>query len=172
MIKLICGLGNHGKEYSKTRHNAAWMILDALPFSLDYQKKFKGRYAQHFMSPQRKLLFLRPETFMNKSGESLRACMDYFSIGVTEVLVVHDDLELPYGKKQIKQGGGLAGHNGLKSLAQHLGSREFSRLRFGIGRPSHGKVSDFVLNRFTKDEEIDLQLHIEDSVKLLLDSIE
>ena len=167
MIKLICGLGNPGREYAATRHNAGWMILEAVSGQCDWQKKFKGLYAQDFFFPGNKVVFLKPETFMNKSGESLRACMDFFSIGPDEILVLHDELELQFGKTELKTGGGLGGHNGLKSVVQHIGTRDFRRLRFGIGRPAHGNVSSYVLSKFSKDEEAFLPGYIDDAVRLI-----
>ena len=171
MIKLLCGLGNPGKEYAPTRHNAGWMVLDALGVQLDWQKKFKATYAQDFLSPGKKLILLKPETFMNKSGESLRACMDFFSVSPEEILVVHDELEIPFGTIEIKQGGGLGGHNGLKSVVQHIGTRDFTRLRFGLGRPAHGNVSSYVLSRFSKDEEAFLPRYIDAAVRLIRELI-
>ena len=171
MIKLVCALGNPGREYARTRHNSGWMILGALPFSLAFEKKFKGEYAGYFLTPGTRTLFLKPLTFMNKSGESLRACTDFFSIAPDEILVVHDDLELGFGAVQTKSGGGLGGHNGLKSIVQHTGTKDFKRLRFGIGRPAKGSVSSYVLSRFTHDEEIELERHIKSAADILLKEI-
>jgi PTH1 family peptidyl-tRNA hydrolase len=130
------------------------MLLEAWQPSLDYRSKFKGEYAL-IHSPV-KLISLKPMTFMNKSGESLRSCADFFSVSPGGILVIHDDLEITFGDVQIKKGGGLGGHNGLKSVRQHLGTPDFYRLRFGIGRPRRGSVSDFVLSRFSKEEEAEL----------------
>ena len=133
VIKLICALGNPGREYSATRHNVAWIFLSQWLPALDWQKKFKGEYA--LLHQPRKLIFLKPLSFMNNSGESIRTCVDFFSLDAEEILVIHDDLELPFGEVVCKKGGGLGGHNGLKSVNQHLGTRDFHRLRLGIGRP-------------------------------------
>ncbi len=165
MIKLICALGNPGREYAQTRHNAGWLFLDSWQGYLDWQKKFKGEYAVHH-SP-RKLTFLKPLTFMNKSGESLRACSDFFSITPEEILVIHDDLELTFGEAAVKQGGGLGGHNGLKSIKHHLGTSEFYRLRLGIGRPERGSVSNHVLSRFSPQEEAELSLMFAKAASLM-----
>jgi len=152
--RIICGLGNPGREYARSRHNIGWMFLDTWQPTLDFRSKFKGEYA--VLHEPEKLIVLKPLTFMNRSGESLRSCSDFFSVSPGEILVIHDDLELPFGEVQIKRGGGLGGHNGLKSIKQHLGTSDFYRLRFGIGRPRRGSVSDFVLSRFSKEEEAEL----------------
>ena len=147
-------MGNPGREYRQTRHNLGWMCVDAWRPDLDWTKKFKGEYA--VLHAPRRLTVLKPLTFMNKSGESLRACMDFFSLGTDEIIILHDDLELPLGELLVKRGGGLGGHNGLKSVKQHLGTPDFLRLRLGIGRPRHGSVSNHVLSRFSREEEIEL----------------
>jgi PTH1 family peptidyl-tRNA hydrolase len=152
--RIICGLGNPGREYARSRHNIGWTLLETWQPYIDYRSKFKGEYA--ILHEPLKLIVLRPLTFMNKSGESLRACADFFSTCPEDILVIHDELELPFGEIQIKMGGGLGGHNGLKSIKQHLGTSDFYRLRFGIGRPRRGSVSDFVLSRFSKEEEAEL----------------
>ncbi|NBF41580.1 MAG: hypothetical protein GVY14_14320, partial [Spirochaetes bacterium] len=100
-----------------------------------------------------KLLVLLPETYMNRSGESAGACARYHSVSLRDVLVAHDEVELPFGTLELRRGGGLAGHNGLRSVAQHLSSKDFARLRIGIGRPRHGDVSSHVLGNFSPDEE-------------------
>ncbi len=104
---------------------------------------------------------------MNKSGESLRACMDFFSLKLDQILVIHDDLELDFGRSALKAGGGLGGHNGLKSIREHTGSADFLRLRLGIGRPRHGGVSQHVLSRFSREEEAELPLMLETGLDLL-----
>lgn len=154
MIRLICALGNPGREYARTRHNYGWMLLNEWCHIDSWSNKFKGEYAT--IHDPRKLILLKPLTLMNKSGESLRAASDFFAIEAEEILILHDDLELPFGQIEAKQGGGLGGHNGLKSIKQHLGTSEFWRLRLGIGRPRHGTVSNHVLSRFSKEEEIEL----------------
>jgi PTH1 family peptidyl-tRNA hydrolase len=95
---------------------------------------------------------------MNESGKSVRAALDFYNLEPTEILVIHDDLELPYGTLRLQAGGGLQGHNGLKSIKQHAGSDQFLRLRIGIGRPKHGSVASYVLERFTAEEEVSLPL--------------
>lgn len=155
MEKLIVGLGNPGKKYEKTRHNIGVQIFSALSFfhELKWSDKFKGLYATYNLKDD-KFIFLFPQTFMNLSGESVVPAMQFFKVEKENVLVCHDELDLPFGVLALKSGGGLAGHNGLKSIAGLLGTQDFLRLRLGIGRPSHGNVSAFVLEDFSSDEKI------------------
>lgn len=153
MVRLYAFLGNHGREYRGNRHNVAWQFLESLPFygELRFERKFKGRFAQ-WEGPSGRVWLLAPETYMNLSGDSAAELMRFFQIGPDEILAVHDELELPFGVFGFKQGGGLGGHNGLRSLEARLGTRDFSRLRFGIGRPDHPDVAGYVLSDFTKAE--------------------
>ena len=152
---LIVGLGNPGSEYQNTRHNIAWSVLESAPFSshLAWREKYKSFYASHGFRNV-KGHFLKPQTYMNLSGESVQPCADFFKIRVENILVVHDELDLPFGTLAFKKGGGLAGHNGLKSISQILGSQDFLRLRLGIGRPTHGNVASYVLSNFSSDERM------------------
>jgi peptidyl-tRNA hydrolase, PTH1 family len=153
MIRLIVFLGNPGAEYAETRHNVARRLLPELSFhsNLEWQQKFKGQYAET-RTPASKVWLLVPDTFMNKCGESAGALAAFFRLERSEILAVHDDLELEFGKIGLKSGGGAAGHNGLRSLTQALGGADFKRLRLGIGRPVKGTVESFVLGKFTPDE--------------------
>lgn len=153
MEKLIVGLGNPGKKYVSTKHNIGMSVIGRLPFysKLSWKEKFKGLYASYNLNDD-KFFFLMPMTYMNLSGESILALSKFFKIGVDEILLIHDELDISFGKMAFKRGGGLAGHNGLKSTANCLGSQEFMRLRMGIGRPVHGDVSSWVLSGFGKDE--------------------
>lgn len=157
MIRLYAFLGNHGREYRGNRHNVAWHFLESLPMygDLRWERKFKGRYAQ-WEGPAGRLWFLMPETYMNLSGDSAAELMRFFQVGADEILAVHDELELPFGTFGFKMGGGLGGHNGLRSLEARLGTRDFARLRFGIGRPDHDDIAAYVLSDFTKQERDDL----------------
>lgn len=153
MIRLYAFLGNHGREHRGNRHNVAWQFLESLPLYADlrWERKFKGRFAQ-WEGPAGRLWFLMPETFMNLSGDSAAELMRFFQIGPAELLAVHDELELPLGTFGFKMGGGLGGHNGLRSLEARLGTRDFARLRFGIGRPDHDDIAGYVLSDFSRDE--------------------
>ena len=161
MIRLYAFLGNHGREYSGNRHNVAWHFLECLPFygDLRWERKFKGRYAQ-WEGPKGRLWFLAPETYMNLSGDSVAELTRFFQIASGEVLAIHDELELPFGTFGFKMGGGLGGHNGLRSLEARLGTRDFARLRFGIGRPDHDDIAGYVLSDFRREEREKLEVEV------------
>lgn len=182
MISLVAFLGNYGREYKGTRHNTAWNFADELPYqnAFNWQTKFKGQYASIDTSSfvdiavrsypdlagkdgnppvlpkdaPEKLYFLKPETYMNLSGESIGEIARFFKIEPAQILVVHDELELAPGFVSLKWSGGLGGHNGLRSTKAVLGTADFWRLRFGIGRPVHGDVSDYVLSAYSPDDKI------------------
>ena len=154
---LVAGLGNPGREYERTRHNAGWLVLDELArrHGASWRSKFSGSLAEVRLGDL-KLGLLKPETYMNESGRSVGAAVRYFKVDPEHVLVVHDDVDLEAGRLQARAGGGLAGHNGLRSLAQHLGSKDFLRLRIGVGRPGRGDprpVADWVLSPFAPDDD-------------------
>lgn len=155
MIRLVVGLGNPGPEYELTRHNIAWLTMDNLSFdsSLNWKSKFNGVYATHNISGET-IYFLKPHTFMNLSGKSVQSLCSFFKITAEEILVIHDELDLPYGQISFKIDGGLAGHNGLKSIAQNIGTQAFNRMRMGIGRPIHGSPSAWVLSKFSGNDEL------------------
>jgi PTH1 family peptidyl-tRNA hydrolase len=149
---LVAGLGNPGGEYAATRHNVGWMVVDELARRRggSFRGKFSGRLAEVRLDELR-LALLEPETYMNESGRSIGAAVRYFKLDPRALLVVHDDVDLEEGRLQARVGGGLAGHNGLRSIAQALGTQEFLRLRIGVGRPSRGDprpVADYVLSGF------------------------
>ena len=154
-IKLIVGLGNPGPQYSMTRHNIGFLYLNFLPMIYagfpSWQQKFQGLFTKGTIA-QEDVKLLQPQTFMNLSGQSVAACCQFFKIEPQDVLVIHDDSDLEFLKIRVKQGGGNAGHNGLKSIEQHIGNN-FWRLRLGIGRPARGDLADYVLSAFTKDEQ-------------------
>ena len=154
---LVVGLGNPGREYQRTRHNAGWLVLDELArrHGGSWRSKFSGSLAEVRLGDLR-LALLKPETYMNESGRSVGAAVRFFKVEPEQLLVVHDDVDLEAGRLQAKSGGGLAGHNGLRSLAQHLGSQDFLRLRIGVGRPGRGDqrpVADWVLSPFAPEED-------------------
>ncbi|WP_102273309.1 aminoacyl-tRNA hydrolase [Cytobacillus massiliigabonensis] len=155
-MKLIVGLGNPGKQYEKTRHNIGFEVIDALSDRLNIplnQAKFQGVYGVGHVHGE-KVYLLKPLTYMNLSGESIAALMDYFQIEDEELVVIYDDLDLPVGKIRLRQKGSAGGHNGIKSTIAHLGTQEFNRIRVGIDRPPSGmKVPDYVLGRFTNEEQ-------------------
>jgi len=154
---LIVGLGNPGREYALDRHNVGRMVVEELArrHGGTFRSKFSGRLAE-FRLGGLHLALLEPETFMNDSGRSVAAASRFFKVPVGEILVVHDDVDLDAGRLQVRAGGGLAGHNGLRSIAAALGSQEFRRLRVGVGRPERGDprpVADYVLSPFTAEDD-------------------
>ncbi len=152
---LIAGLGNPGKDYALNRHNIGFMALDSLA-SGNWSKKFQGEIAECFIGMEKAML-LKPQTFMNLSGESVGKAANFYKIPPEQVLVIHDDLDLPLGKLRVKQGGGHGGHNGLKSIDVHLG-RDYWRLRLGIGHPGdRERVTGHVLGNFDKSERITVE---------------
>ena len=156
---LVAGLGNPGREYARTRHNAGWLVVDELARRHDgsWRSKFSGQLAEIRLDGAR-LALVKPETYMNESGRSLAAAARFFKSPVGSLLVVHDDVDLEEGRLQARLGGGLAGHNGLRSIASALGSQEFLRLRIGVGRPGRGdrrSVADYVLAPFEPETDVD-----------------
>lgn len=157
---LIAGLGNPGREYERTRHNVGWLVVDELAArsTASFKGKFSGQVAETRLAGERAIL-LKPETYMNESGRSIGPALGYFKLPPAELLVVHDDIDLEEGVLQARMGGGLAGHNGLRSIARTLGTNDFLRLRIGVGRPGPGdrrSVADYVLSAF--DPHVDLDL--------------
>lgn len=154
---LVAGLGNPGREHERDRHNAGWMVVDDLARRHDtgWRSKFSGRLAETRLGESR-IALLKPETYMNESGRSIGQAVRFFKVRPEALLVVHDDVDLEVGRLQARLGGGLAGHNGLRSIAQWLGTQDFMRLRIGVGRPGRGdprSVADFVLAPFEADED-------------------
>ncbi len=169
MAILIVALGNPGREYEETRHNVGWKVFDYLSFEkdLNWKEKFKGLFSLTNIKDEQ-VIFLKPQTYMNLSGESVRPAMDFYKVPIENILVIHDEIDLPFGTIHLKMGGGLAGNNGLKSLAQHLPNQNFLRLRMGVGRPKYGEVSAHVLGQFNEDEKP----HLEDFSKLGAEALE
>jgi PTH1 family peptidyl-tRNA hydrolase len=155
---LVAGLGNPGREYAATRHNVGFMICDELARrgGASWRSKFSGQLAE--LRLDGRLALLKPQTFMNESGRSVGAAVRFFKLPPERLLVVHDEVDLEPGRLQARLGGGLAGHNGLRSIAQHLRTPEFLRLRVGVGRPERGDprpVADFVLAPFAPEIDVD-----------------
>lgn len=156
---LVAGLGNPGARHERDRHNVGWMVVDELArrAGASFKSKFNGRLSDARIADHRVAL-LKPETYMNESGRSIAAAARFYKVPIEAVLVVHDDVDLELGRLQARAGGGLAGHNGLRSIAQVLGGSEFQRLRVGVGRPGRGDprdVADFVLSPFEAHEDRD-----------------
>jgi peptidyl-tRNA hydrolase, PTH1 family len=157
-IRLIVGLGNPGREYEATRHNAGFWWVDEFArvnsFGFRAENKFHGLFARSQVHG-REIFLLKPQTFMNVSGRSVGAVAQFYKIEPANILVVHDELDLPPGSAKLKLGGGHGGHNGLKDIIAHLGTQDFWRLRIGIGHPGERtEVSNYVLHPARKEEQI------------------
>lgn len=170
MIRMAVFAGNPGREYRKTRHNIGWMVLDVIDRigAFNWKKKFNASWTDYYAG-SKKIIILKPETFMNNTGKSVQTAAHFFKIKPEEIILIHDDLELAFERIVLKKGGGTGGHNGLRSMNQHLGTSEYYRLRLGISRPVHGSVSSYVLGRFSPDEEISLQSFVEKAASGLVD---
>jgi PTH1 family peptidyl-tRNA hydrolase len=170
---LVAGLGNPGPEHARDRHNVGWMVVDELARRHEgsFKGKFRGRLADVRVGDA-KLALLKPETYMNESGASIQSAAAFFKLPPLQVLVVHDDVDLETARLQARLGGGLAGHNGLRSIAQRLGSQEFLRLRIGVGRPGRGDprpVADYVLSGFAAEDDAEaIVAHAADAVECLV----
>lgn len=172
---LVVGLGNPGPEYERTRHNAGFLVADVLA------ERIGGRFTVHKKSGAdllearldgRKVLLAKPRTYMNLSGRPVSALARFFSVPPTEVIVVHDELDLPFGSVRLKRGGGEGGHNGLRSISNALSTKDYLRVRFGVGRPpGRQDPADFVLKPFSAPERKEVPVLVEqtaDAVELLL----
>ena len=150
-MKLIVGLGNPGKQYRTTRHNIGFLCVEHAAHNrhvkFKHKRKFKAEIAMDTNA-----LWMKPQTYMNLSGESVRAVMDFYQIAPQDILVIHDDLDLPLGKLRLRQNGGTAGHKGLNSIIDHIHTDAFNRLKFGIGRHEHLAPKDYVLQHFSEEE--------------------
>ncbi|MCK6571186.1 aminoacyl-tRNA hydrolase [Myxococcota bacterium] len=152
---LFVGLGNPGLRYAGNRHNVGFMVLEHLAGAAGIaitRSKFKGLYGTGDFDGQ-SLVLLEPQTFMNLSGQAVSQARSFFDVEPARILVIHDELDLPFGTLRLKMGGGHAGHNGLRSIMAELGTGDFARLRVGIGRPLKGEVVDFVLQDFAADQK-------------------
>ena len=171
VIKAIVGLGNPGPRYSETRHNAGFWFLErfARQASGNFrdETKFHGEVGSVVVAGS-KVWLLKPMTYMNCSGQGVRALCSYYKIAPNEVLVAYDELDLSPGAARFKWGGGHGGHNGLRDICAHLGSRDFARLRIGIGHPGHkDQVSDYVLGRPRKDDQPKIDGAIDEALRVI-----
>lgn len=170
---LVVGLGNPGREHARDRHNVGWMVVDELArrHGGSFRQKFSGQVAEVRLDGAR-LALLKPETYMNLSGQSLAAAARFFKVAPEAILVAHDEVDLEPGRLQARLGGGLAGHNGLRSVKAALGTADFLRLRVGVGRPGRGDrrpVADYVLSPFTPEDDADaLVARAADAVETLV----
>lgn len=151
---LVVGLGNPGERYAASPHNVGFRVLEQFAEHVGqvaWSNRFRGKFALTAVGGE-KVALLEPQTFMNRSGESVREAMAFFKLTEDETLVVHDELDLPLGSVKLKRGGGEAGHNGLRSVSKELATRDYWRLRVGVGRPTEGEVVDFLLSPLSRAE--------------------
>lgn len=173
-MRLIAGLGNPGDRYRGTRHNIGFMVADRVAERLGCeaaQAKFSG-LLNNCRTNERRIQILKPMTFMNRSGSSVSQALNWFKLELEQVLIIYDDLDLPFGEVRIRRKGSAAGHNGLTSILEQCGSQGVPRLRVGIGRPSHGETVSYVLSRFSKEEESELPTVIDHGADAVLAWIE
>lgn len=170
-MKLVVGLGNPGKKYAFTRHNMGFMAIDAYTnvhqLTMTFDKKFQGEILKHL-----DYILLKPHTFMNLSGESVQAVMSYYNIDLDNVLVIYDELAIPFGTIRIREKGSAGGHNGIKSIISHVQTQEFKRVRLGIDIPHPSSSKDFVLSKFHKRDKAQIEEVITKSINIIEDFIE
>jgi PTH1 family peptidyl-tRNA hydrolase len=163
-LKLVVGLGNPGEGYARTRHNVGFLVADRLALALGAPftvKKFGAELAEGRAGPE-KVWIMKPQTYMNHSGEAVGAALRFWKLGIDDLVVVHDDLELEPFRIQLKVGGGDGGHNGIKSVNAHVGSREYARVRLGVGRPpAQVDPADYVLGQFKRADDAELEGSVE-----------
>lgn len=172
---LIAGLGNPGERYKNTRHNVGWRILDNYVEGLNLNWKLSGNSIYSRLDENGYVFhFIKPQEYMNLSGKEVSRWSKLYKISPESILIVHDEIDLPFGKIKFKKGGGTAGHNGLKDIVEKLGSSGFHRIRFGVGKPNIPELSvaDFVLQNFTKEEEEMLKLLFLETNKRIQDWIQ
>ena len=173
-MKLIVGLGNPGKEYEGTRNNCGFMVVDELANKLNTeinQNKFKGLYTK-VKYHREDVILLKPQTYMNLSGESVIAAMNFFKLDKEDIIVIYDDLDMPVGKLRLRKTGSAGGHNGIKNIIAHLSSQDFKRIRVGIDRHKYMKVVDYVLSRFAKEETEAINQGIDKASDAVLDYLD
>ena len=153
-MKLIVGLGNPGMEYENTRHNVGFMVIDKFIEHIGYvsmKKKYDGLYCEVFYQNE-KIIILKPQKYINLSGEVVKKFIDYYKIDISDILIINDDLDLPVGCYKLKPSGGSAGHNGLKNIEKELNTNEYKRLKIGISNNKNIETKDYVLGKFSKEE--------------------
>ena len=151
---MIVGLGNPGMEYENTRHNVGFMVIDKFIEHIGYvsmKKKYDGLYCEVFYQNE-KIIILKPQKYINLSGEVVKKFVDYYKIDISDILIINDDLDLPVGCYKLKPSGGSAGHNGLKNIEKELNTNEYKRLKIGISNNKNIETKDYVLGKFSKEE--------------------
>lgn len=174
-MKLVVGLGNPGKQYAMTKHNIGFMVIDAITDNVPHTpwKEEQNAEVCSITVDGEKVLLVKPQTFMNASGESVGPLMRYYKISPSDVYCIYDDMDLPVGKLRIRPNGSSGGHNGIKSLISHMGTEDFPRFRVGIGRPlPQWSVIDHVLSPFSDEVQDKVDKGIKDTVKAVLGTLE
>lgn len=151
-MKLIIGLGNPGKDYQNTRHNVGFLILDNYLGNVDWKEKFNALYFEKRINSE-KVIFVKPLTFMNLSGNAVVKYVNYYNVNIDDILVIQDDLDLPFSTYKLKKNSSAGGHNGIKSIINCLGSQDFLRLKIGVSNNKSIDTKDYVLSRFSKEEK-------------------
>ncbi len=170
-MKIIVGLGNPGKEYENTRHNIGFMVLDQYLRDNninDYKEKFGGIYYESFVKNE-KVIFLKPQKYINLSGQVLKQYLDFFKIDICDVLIIHDDLDTPCGSIKLRQSGGSGGHNGLKDIENNLHTKEYKRVKIGISNNKTIDTKDYVLGKFSGEDKKVINSTIEKTVEIIND---
>ena len=171
---LVVGLGNPGPQYARHRHNVGFMAVDVLARRIEaesFRDKFSSRLSKGWLNDDVQAWLLKPQTYMNLSGDAVQPCAAFFKIEPAQVIVIHDEIDLPWGTVRLKQGGGHGGNNGVRSVIARLGP-DFCRIRVGVGRPAadfKGDVADWVLRDFSEEERGDLPKYVETAAKAVLD---
>ena len=170
-MKLVVGLGNPGKEYENTRHNIGFMAIDNyVKFHNlgEFKEKFNGLYLKYQLGDEQ-VIFVKPLSFMNLSGDVVRKYVDYFKIDINDILIIHDDLDMPVGKIKLKLGGSSGGHNGIKDISLKLGTEDYKKLKVGIANNKNMDTKDYVLGRFSKEEKALIDEAITETGKIIDD---
>ena len=169
-MKLIVGLGNPGKEYEKTRHNVGFDVIDAYLKSKSInscKEKFQGIYSEYVIGGE-KIIFLKPQKYMNLSGEVVRKFVDFYKINIDDILIIHDDLDTPCGNIKLRMTGGSGGHNGLKNIELHLNSKDYKRIKIGVSNNKNIDTKDYVLGTFNQED----RKKIEEIIKVIIDVLD
>lgn len=171
-MKLVVGLGNPGKEYENTRHNIGFMMIDRIvkEYNLVEKEKMNGLYYELKIGDE-KIYLLKPLSYMNLSGTVVKKYMDYFKINSEDILIIHDDLDLPVGTHKLREKGSSGGHNGLKSIEQNIGTSEYKRIKIGISNNKEIDTKDYVLGKFSKAEKEELNKFINQAPEIINDYI-
>jgi len=172
-MKLIVGLGNPGKEYEKTRHNVGFMAIDNYinhAAEISMKSKFSGLYTELVINGE-KIMFLKPQKYMNLSGEVIKAFVDFYKLKLTDLLVISDDIDMVCGKIRLRMKGSSGGHNGLKNIELHLGTSDYKRLKIGVGNNKNIDTKDFVLGKFNTEEQKVVEVAIEKTEQIINDFI-